>query len=524
MKIAAQLKLVSAFTVLVLICLAGWLAFKTSGLSRDFARYRSAQDTVAELGDMRATMLTISRLDPLNEHAQAQLDAANAEVTQNAQRIAGALTQDQAQALQGSLKGHWSAFVQQYQSAIKIASTSPQDALNIPDQAWHNELEPLLATVETLRDAAAKAGQDATATIDSHVRQLLAATLVPLALTGLLIVASQLYFSRMLSRRMRSMNHVSQQLQTGDLTHRMPAGKDEIGELGAALNHFLDQLAGTLREARQAARTTRSDATAVTGLAQAIHGDASVQTTHLQDIVGSSSTLQEAALQMGTQAAQAGDIARTTQQAVDDAHQAGEASLRRLQTLGEEFAITDQAMHALAGSVQDIIRVAGAIEKIAQQTNLLALNAAIEAARAGESGRGFAVVADEVRKLSLDTTLATQNIRKILSDTDSRTQATLAAMDAANERVTQCRDDGATVAAALERISQAAQQVSHMMEGIAAATEEQGSATQAINQRLSGIGTSASQSITRTQDMLGQMRALVGVADGMEQQLTGFRF
>ncbi|GGP25392.1 methyl-accepting chemotaxis protein [Silvimonas amylolytica] len=524
MKIAAQLKLVSVFTVLVLICLAGWLAFKTSGLSRDFARYRSAQDTVAELGDMRATMLTISRLDPLSEHAQAQLDAANTEVMQNAQHVTSALVHDQADALQGGLKGHWSAFVQQYQSAIKIAATSPQDALNIPDQAWHNELEPLLATVETLRDRASKAGQEATGTIDSHVRQLLAATLAPLILTGLLIVASQLYFSRTLSQRMRSMNSVSQQLQTGDLTHRMPAGKDEIGELGTALNHFLDQLAGTLREARSAAQSTRTDAAAVTQLAQAIHGDASEQTHHLRDIVDSSSTLREAALQMGTQAAQAGEIAHATQQAVDDAHQAGEASLLRLQTLGEEFAITDQAMHALAGSVQDIIRVASVIEKIAQQTNLLALNAAIEAARAGESGRGFAVVADEVRKLSLDTTNATQNIRTILSDTDSRTQATLTAMAAANERVAQCRDDGAIVATALERISQAAEQVSRMMEGIASATEEQGSATEAINQRLSGIGASAGQSITRTQNMLGQMRALAGVADGMEQQLTGFRF
>ncbi len=524
MKIAVQLKLVSAFTVLVLICLAGWLAFQTSGLARDFARYRNAQDTVAELGDMRATMLTISRLDPLNEHAQAQLDAATAEVNQNAQRIAPALAHDQTEALRAGLKGHWASFVQQYQSAIKIAATSPQDALNMPDQAWHNELEPLLATVETLRDGAAKAGQDATATIDSHVHQLLAAILAPLVVTGLLIVISQLYFSRMLSQRMRSMNNVSRQLQTGDLTHRMPAGKDEIGELGVALNHFLDQLAATLREARQAAQSTRTDAAAVTQLAQAIHGDATVQTTHLKDIVDSSSTLREAAVQMGAQAAHAGDIARTTQQAVDDAHGAGAASLVRLQTLGEEFANTDQAMHALASSVQDIIHMAGAIEKIAQQTNLLALNAAIEAARAGETGRGFAVVADEVRKLSLDTTSATQNIRKILSDTDSRTQATLAAMAAANERVTQCRDDGATIAAALERISRAAEQVSSMMDGIAAATEEQGGATEAINQRLSGIGASAGQSITRTQDMLGQMRMLTGVADGMEQQLTGFRF
>lgn len=48
----------------------------------------------------------------------------------------------------------------------------------------------------------------------------------------------------------------------------------------------------------------------------------------------------------------------------------------------------------------ELKKMAGEVDKIAQKTNLLALNAAIEAARAGEAGRGFAVVANEVRTLS----------------------------------------------------------------------------------------------------------------------------
>lgn len=63
--------------------------------------------------------------------------------------------------------------------------------------------------------------------------------------------------------------------------------------------------------------------------------------------------------------------------------------------------------------------VTSLIKGISRQTNLLGLNASIEAARAGQHGAGFNIVAQEVRKLSSETSSATENIERSLSNINS---------------------------------------------------------------------------------------------------------
>ncbi|WP_342666852.1 methyl-accepting chemotaxis protein [Halonatronum saccharophilum] len=82
-------------------------------------------------------------------------------------------------------------------------------------------------------------------------------------------------------------------------------------------------------------------------------------------------------------------------------------------------------MNDLADNSQKIQGIVKFINNIADQTNLLALNASIEAARAGEAGRGFSVVAEEIRGLADSTGTAVGDIKELIEQTQSNSEASL---------------------------------------------------------------------------------------------------
>jgi methyl-accepting chemotaxis protein len=120
-----------------------------------------------------------------------------------------------------------------------------------------------------------------------------------------------------------------------------------------------------------------------------------------------------------------------------------------------------EASSAMSGIVE-------LIRSVAKQINLLALNATIESARAGEAGKGFAVVASEVKALAGQAGAATDRIAGEI------------------ETLQRVSDD---VAASLQRIGRAIDEVREHAGVIAKSVESQSAVTQTMStdmQRASG--------------------------------------
>ncbi|WP_207264062.1 methyl-accepting chemotaxis protein [Desulfovibrio sp. Huiquan2017] len=204
-------------------------------------------------------------------------------------------------------------------------------------------------------------------------------------------------FARKLSGTIGATVTVMGAINQGDLdVPRLPARtgrmRDEMDELGEAVNAMGEKLREVVSQVQAAAQSVTLGSGELTGTSQALAEGAANQASAVEEVSASMEEMTSNIEQNTDHARETEEIAR---QAASDAEEGGQS--------------VNQTMEAMR-QIADKIAI---IEEIARQTNLLALNAAIEAARAGEHGKGFAVVAAEVRKLAERSGVAAAEISEL---------------------------------------------------------------------------------------------------------------
>jgi methyl-accepting chemotaxis protein len=252
--------------------------------------------------------------------------------------------------------------------------------------------------------------------------------LVTIGLTALFTPA----FTRTITTPVMSAVKVLQQISGGDVSQNVPdalrARKDELGDLGRAMQTMSESLrrllggissgvqtlAASATELSAVSRQTAASTTSMSEKTHTVAAAAEEASAGAMSIAGdmeqSSSSLSSVASATEQMSATVGDISANTSRARSISEQAtGQA-----QTISEQ-------MQKLGQAAQEIGHVTETITNISAQTNLLALNATIEAARAGTAGKGFAVVANEIKELAKQTAEATEDIKARIAGIQSST-------------------------------------------------------------------------------------------------------
>ncbi|QED49931.1 methyl-accepting chemotaxis protein [Cytobacillus dafuensis] len=239
------------------------------------------------------------------------------------------------------------------------------------------------------------------------------------------------YVSAKITKPIFILKKAVKQVADGNLTVKANiSSKDEIGELSLDFNDMVDNMKSLLTVVQTSVNNVTISAESLSAVSEETNASN-------EEIAAAINEIAKGATQSATEAEtahtlsgqlnnQINDISHHTGQMNSLAEKADEinrSGINQISQLKGSFETSkgfldsmENVIHDLENKIKQIEMVLSTITDISSQTNLLALNASIEAARAGEHGKGFAVVAEEVRKLAEQSVVATDEVKKTITD------------------------------------------------------------------------------------------------------------
>ncbi len=327
----------------------------------------------------------------------------------------------------------------------------------------------------------------------------------------------------------------------GDFTHHIELkGKDELTQLGATVNTFVDDFSGIIEEVKKRTASTaeqKEEVTSATTESSAAVNQMSSNIISISDEIGklvehitnsrnstekitqkivdlaekietqSSSVTQSTSSieEMSASIENVNNISDQRKEATDKLVQIVEDTDTKLNETGE-------LINQNAEDTNRILEIIGIINNVASKTNLLSMNAAIEAAHAGDAGRGFAVVAEEIRNLAETTNENSKQIRTTINTIADRIT-----------RIQEMSSDSQTafgqVKAEAKKSSDSMAEISSSMDELAIGSKEIMDAMTSLSQTTQVIQDSAEQMRENTDEVNGSLENIDSIGRDVDNRI-----
>jgi methyl-accepting chemotaxis protein len=352
--------------------------------------------------------------------------------------------------------------------------------------------------------------------------QLALIMIAAVMVTLFIALRTSLYVVRSLRSVAASMHDIA--AGEGDLTRRLEVTSgDELGQIAASFNGFVEKIQIVVREISGKASTLRAASTDLSGVSGQMD-------TEVEDMSKMAESVGSAARES---TANTEAVAASMEQTTASITSMAGATEQMSATIGEIASHSEKAraisedatrqvqeisamMAELGRAAREIGQVTETITSISAQTNLLALNATIEAARAGAAGKGFAVVANEIKELAQQTASATEDIKARIAGIQTSAGGTIGDIEQITEVIREVGDIVAAIAAAIEEQSVVTKDVAA---NIAQASTGVKDSTDSVAQ-TAAMSHSIAEDIARVIQALGEIVGCSGKVKGSSTQLS----
>lgn len=309
----------------------------------------------------------------------------------------------------------------------------------------------------------------------------------------------------------------------GDLTGRLPTGRDEVGLIAVEVNGLMDKLLTLVRRVQESGIQVTSSSTQLAASSKELESTLSEQVTSTHEVVSSakqiSATAQTLVRTMTEVAALSHDL--------EDSAGQGQTGLVRMTATMEKMEAASTAiankLAAINSKVNNITGVVTTINKVADQTNLLSLNASIEAAKAGEYGQGFAVVAREIRRLADQTAVATLDIEQMVKEMQSSVSSGVMGMEKFAQEVQGTVREVSDVSGQIARIIEQVQRLGPRFESVNEGMESQSIGARQISEAMVQLSDATSATAESQKEVGRVIQALEQAARVLHREVSLFR-
>ena len=503
-RLFAGFGLLCAFLVVVVVLGTAMLGRIKTGtdviVSNYMPKIEASNAVLTEVNNISIALRNMMlNADPADRKAQAaDIDKARANIAATFDHLAASIVSEEGKALLRQSQDYNGKFAAAQDVLLRqIGAGEIEQASNY----LVNKYRPMLAAyrkviigqIDMQKQLAAKAALEADTTYDNTLRLMLALSAVILALAAVIAWRITASITAPVARALA----IAETVAAGDLTSRIDVtGKDELGQLLAALKKMNDSLLGTVTVVRSGTELIASASSQVAAGSMDLSSRTEEQASALEETASSMEELTSTVKQNAENAREANVLAQT----------ASTVAGRGGDTVGRVV----QTMEAITDSSKKIADITGVIDGIAFQTNILALNAAVEAARAGEQGRGFAVVASEVRNLAQRSAAAAKEIKTLIGDSSGKVE----------EGSRLVLEAGTT----MQEIVDSIKRVTTIMSDIALASQEQSAGIEQVNGAIAQMDQVTQQNAALVEEAAAASTAMREQAQQLAQLVSTFRF